>query len=327
MIPKSKIMLDRSISAMTAAIEIYNKPNFQYREETFSILAINSWELLFKAKYLANNSNKISSLYKRQNKYNQDGSKSKVQTVQKTRSGNPYTHGLEHLGKHFIETAELNITAWDNIQAMLEIRDTAVHFYNYNNHLTTRLQEIGAATVKNFAIISKRWFGYDFSDSNLYLIPISIVRVPDSNIVVLNSEEQNLISFLESKADSHNTDENSDYSFAVGIEVHFVKSKDKTAFGVRVTNDPNAPEFRLTEQQILEKFPLNYSALIERCKTRYDDFKQTAVFYRHLNAIKSNPRLSYRRNLYQERENGPKTHYYSEASLSYLDNHYTKTNK
>ena len=63
---RSKKLLDKSIAATVAAIEIYNKPNFQYREETFSILAVNGWELLFKAKWLAENGNRIQSLYARE---------------------------------------------------------------------------------------------------------------------------------------------------------------------------------------------------------------------------------------------------------------------
>lgn len=56
-------ILGKSIAAMIAAIEIYNKPDFKYREETFSILTVNSWELLFKAKWLQINNNKVNSLY------------------------------------------------------------------------------------------------------------------------------------------------------------------------------------------------------------------------------------------------------------------------
>ncbi|BAW80716.1 hypothetical protein TAO_1346 [Candidatus Nitrosoglobus terrae] len=37
---------------MLSAIEIYNKPDFKYREEIFSIIAINAWELLLKAKWV-----------------------------------------------------------------------------------------------------------------------------------------------------------------------------------------------------------------------------------------------------------------------------------
>jgi hypothetical protein len=67
---KSKVqeLLDKSIAAMVSAIEIYNKPDFLYRGETFAILAINSWELLLKSRYLLINKNKMSSLYVYENK-------------------------------------------------------------------------------------------------------------------------------------------------------------------------------------------------------------------------------------------------------------------
>ena len=48
---------------MVAAIEIYNKPGFPYRNESFTILAINGWELLLKAKWLDLHGNKKRSLY------------------------------------------------------------------------------------------------------------------------------------------------------------------------------------------------------------------------------------------------------------------------
>ena len=47
---RARALLDKSIGAMISAIEVYNKPSFRYREETFSVLAINAWELLLKAK-------------------------------------------------------------------------------------------------------------------------------------------------------------------------------------------------------------------------------------------------------------------------------------
>lgn len=59
---RSKLMLEKSVSAMLAAIEIYNKPDFKYREETFSVLCINAWEILLKAKVLNLSGNKIGSL-------------------------------------------------------------------------------------------------------------------------------------------------------------------------------------------------------------------------------------------------------------------------
>lgn len=46
-----KELLDRAVAATVVAIEIYNKPDFLYREEAFAVLDINGWELPLKAKW------------------------------------------------------------------------------------------------------------------------------------------------------------------------------------------------------------------------------------------------------------------------------------
>ena len=58
-----KGLIDKSIGSMLSAIEIYNKPDFKYREETFAILVINSWEILFKARLLKLNAYKLNTIY------------------------------------------------------------------------------------------------------------------------------------------------------------------------------------------------------------------------------------------------------------------------
>lgn len=61
--PIYESLIDKSIGSMSSAIEIYNKPEFKYREETFAILAINSWELLLKARLLKLNNYRVNSIY------------------------------------------------------------------------------------------------------------------------------------------------------------------------------------------------------------------------------------------------------------------------
>lgn len=100
---RSKELLDRAIAATVAAIEIYNKPNFLYREETFSILAVNGWELLIKAKWLKENNNKIRSLYKKESHQNKDGSRSRKKRIKHTQSRNPITLSLRHLTIKLVE--------------------------------------------------------------------------------------------------------------------------------------------------------------------------------------------------------------------------------
>ena len=47
--PLSADLATKSVQTAVAAIEIYNKPSFTYREEAFSLLMTNAWELLLKA--------------------------------------------------------------------------------------------------------------------------------------------------------------------------------------------------------------------------------------------------------------------------------------
>lgn len=44
----SKCLIEKSVSAIVLAIEVYNKPDFKYREETFAVLMMNAWELILK---------------------------------------------------------------------------------------------------------------------------------------------------------------------------------------------------------------------------------------------------------------------------------------
>lgn len=62
---KSVQLLEKSIHAVISAIEIYNKPDFKYREESFCILTANAWEILLKAKLLAERGNDIRAIYVR----------------------------------------------------------------------------------------------------------------------------------------------------------------------------------------------------------------------------------------------------------------------
>src|SRR5258708_6272382 len=121
----SRELAEKSVSASIAAIEIYNKPNFSYREESFSLLMINAWELLLKAKWLSDRADAVESLYE----YDTDpGTGKKV--PRHNRSGNPITFGLGYLAAKLLEDKDsgLEKACHDNIMALVEIRDTACHF-------------------------------------------------------------------------------------------------------------------------------------------------------------------------------------------------------
>jgi hypothetical protein len=56
-------LVENSLQAALSSIEIYNKPDFKYREQVFVILNVNAWELLLKAKILKDSNDDLTSLY------------------------------------------------------------------------------------------------------------------------------------------------------------------------------------------------------------------------------------------------------------------------
>jgi hypothetical protein len=314
---RSRELLDRAIAAMVAAIDVYNKPDFAYRAESFAILAFNAWELLLKAKWLAINRNRLSSLYV------PEGKASKRPRYKRTRSGSPFTHSLDYLAKKLTEQKVLDETCRKNLEALAELRDATVHFYHKSPELAEWVQEIGMAAVKNFASATQDWFNEDLSRFNFYLMPLSFVTPPSAiQAVELNREEKNFLRYVRN-LDDRDSDPNARYSVAVNIEVRFVRSKSAAATPIRITNDQNAPAVRLTEEQIRERYPWDYKELTDRCRKRYLDFKVDKKYHQLRKELEAKKNLAYERRLDPEKP-WPKKMFYSPAILEEFDKCYSR---
>lgn len=314
-------LLEHAVAAMVAAIEVYNKPNFLYREETFAILAVNGWELLLKAKWLADNGNKIQTLYVKEKYTKKDGSKSKRPRVKKTRSGNPFTLGLDYLAKKLVETKALDSNALSNIEALIDMRNSSIHFYNRSENFSIHIQEVGMASIRNFVTACDKWFKRDLSEYNFYLMPLSFVEPPQmTDAVLLNREQRGFLNFveaLESNADSP-------YFVTCRIEVKLARSKSKEAPNVRITDDPNAPEIRVTEECILEKYPWNYSKLTTECRERYSDFKLNQEYHDLRKRLAKDDRFGRVRLLDPNNPKTTKKQFFNSHIMQEFDKHYTK---
>ena len=88
-------LADNAIDACIAAIELYNKPDFAYREEAFAILMFNAWELLLKARIVQESSRKIRSIEVWESRKRPDGSRTTRKYVKKSRSENNMVIGLD----------------------------------------------------------------------------------------------------------------------------------------------------------------------------------------------------------------------------------------
>lgn len=316
---RSKELLGRAIAATVAAIEIYNKPNFLYREETFSILAVNGWELLLKEKWLQRNDNEVSSLYVMEKRQGLD----KPQ-IRLSRSGNPQTHSLDYLVKQLVQQGELSRNVQANLDLLTELRDSAIHFYDKSGSLTTKIQEIGIASVQNFVSLVKEWFDQDLSEFNLCLMPLSFFTSSTQikGITIDNQQRQFLNYLNQLEGSSDETDKK--YFVTAKISVKIAGSKYKDAPSVRITSNPNAPEFRLTDRQMLEKHPWNYKTLMKKCKDRYSDFKMDKKFNKVKKKLFENQEFVYERYPDPNNPTGQPRRFYSPKILQELDKYYSK---
>lgn len=323
-------ILEKSIAASLSAIEIYNKPDFKYRVETFSILMVNAWELVLKAKILNDNNNKLSSIYVRERRTMKNGEKSKKLYIKRNRSGNPMTLSIGACLHLLRRRDPENITdrLVGNLTALTEIRDNSIHLMNHDLGLETSLQEIGTACLKNYIGIINRWFEYDLSKYNFFLMPLSFFHEADVvesfSIKGYNQQTQNLLKYLKNVDEEYPSDENDIYNVSLKVETKFIRSSSDDAFEVKFTNDPNAPEVQITEEDALKKYPYDYHLLTEKLVNRYSDFKQNQRYHEIRIPLKKDSKYCRVRRLDPSNPNSLKKEYYSTEIFKVFDKHYTK---
>jgi hypothetical protein len=321
-------MYFKAESALFAGLEIYNKPDFAYREETFAILAINAWELLLKARVLAKNTNKLQSLYVYETRQKPDGSRTSRQFLKRNRAGNPLTIGLTAAIRSLEADPNTRLPpeVRGNLEALLEIRDNAVHFVNARFELAKAVLEIGTACVKNFAALADMWFGEDLSGYNLYLMPIGFLTTPAATAVVAGGEEGKLVSYLRNLMAAQNaaTTTTSSYHIALDVNISFKRAATDAVSTFALTNDPGAPHVYLTEEDIRQKYPWDYREFVSRCRARYRDFKENEEFHRIRRPFLKDSRYVRERLLDPGNPKSMKKQFLNPNFLSEFDKHYAK---
>lgn len=324
---RALILYDKAESALISAIEIYNKPAFSYREETFAILAINAWELLLKAKVLTENSGALSSLYVYESRTNADGTPSKRKYPKRNRAGNPLTIGMGVAitaldGK---ASTRLPVEVRANLEALIEVRDNAVHFVNARFDLAKAVLELGTACVKNFVTLAEKWFDCDLSEYNLYLMPIGFLSAPSATAIAVGGDEGRLVSYLRQVSATQNTvTASSGFHVALDVSIAFKRSATDAVSTFTLTNDPSAPHVFLTEEDIRQKYPWDYRELLSRLRARYTDFKENSAFHDIRRPLLEDSRYVLARYLDPGNHKSPKKPFHNPNILTAFDKHYTK---
>jgi hypothetical protein len=327
---RSRLMLEKSIAAMLSAIEIYNKPDFKYREETFSVLCINSWELLLKAKVLNLASNKLAALYVMELRTLKTGVKSTVRRPKKNRSGNPMSIGLFDAYRvvHEEYGVKIDKAINDNLIALTEIRDNSIHFVNDDLLLSLKIQELGSASLQNYLHLASAWFGDVLSGYNFYLMPLSFFRnFSEAPGVSLNSSEKKVLDYIKrSEKPYDKSEEIGDYNLTLRIDVKFQKVKSSSGMPVQVSNDPTATAVFISEEDFSDKYPWDYDVLSTRLSKRYSDFKMNGIYHKARKELETSKKFAYQRLLNPSNPKGGKKTFYNPNIQKEFDKYYTKLN-
>lgn len=318
--------VEKAEAALIAAVEVYNKPSFKYREETFALLAINAWELLLKAQLLKLSGNDPRAIRVYEPRRTKSGKTSKKRYLKRNRAGAPLTLSLNACAVELDKSSATRLASdlRANLDALIAIRDNAAHYVNASPLLARQVLEIASATVKNFVLLAKSNFGRDFEDSLSLILPLSFVsQGKDVQSVVVTAGEDRLMKYLQTLAASQ-PEPGSPYSVAIRVEVKFERSKLATASKVQVTNDPDAVKVLLTEQDVRERWPWDYRTLGIKCTERYADFKQDSKFHKVRKPLAVDGRYVHARYLDPGNPKSGRKDFYSPAIFDVLDEHYTR---
>lgn len=324
--PLSSDFAGKSIYAAISAIEIYNKPNFAYREEAFSLLMVNAWELLLKAKWLLDHGESVEALYV----FEDDGAGHQRPKV--ARSGNPMSHSVTYLATKLLEDADSGLEkgCHDNILALIAIRDTAAHFLTKDVYIGRRVLEVGTASLRNYLLLATEWFQLDLSQYNFFLMPISFYHgfeaAEPAGRAQYPDQIQRLLGFLD-ELEEQDVGEDAKQHVALSLETKLVRGKDASAVEFRWTNDPAAPAIAIREEDVIKNYPLTYRELTETMRRRYTGFVVNKEFHRLRRLLEKEHKFAIQRVLNPGNPRTPKQRFYNPNILQEFDRHYQRRQK
>lgn len=224
-----RALLGNSISSMLAAIEIYNKPIFEYRNECFVILLLNSWELLFKAIL----------------------SKNRIRIFRPKEKNQPFKtllfyESMNFAKKYFpIDVPEKVVI--ENISKLYDYRNNATHFYN-EKEFGIVIYGLAQTSIMNYRDITLKIFQKDIAENiNISLLPLSFNSCPDPIEFISNKSGKKHSLFVEEylKTISNTTQELEKEGYDTGrfltvFKINFQSTKKIASADLVIGVDKNA---------------------------------------------------------------------------------------
>ena len=259
-------LLENSLAATLSAIEIYNKPDFKYRNEVFTILIINGWELLLKAKILKDNEDKIESIYA----LDHEG-KHKI-----NRSGNPMTIEVFRAAS----VLKLDSALQENLNKLIEVRDSAIHFYN-DEDVDYLIYTLGAASLKNYQHLTKEWFDRSLLEYNFYIMPLGFnYKFKTLSLIDVEKKPEAIAKLIKSVSESQSKiSQNNGFYFIceISAEVKSAKKIVNPDINVAINTDEKDIAIITEIRNLIDQYPLSYKELVEKIKDQIKGINQNDV--------------------------------------------------
>jgi len=226
-----KRLVDNSLAAMLAAVEVYNKPQMTYRDEVTVMLIVNAWELALKAT-LRQKNRSIFYPKQRGERYRSIG----------------IDDALGRVGASSLWPAEVDgpaVTA--NVKALTEYRDRAIHLYNAQG-LGAVIYPFLQQNVLNYRDFMLARFKKDLADAMTWqLLPLGATAPADAvqfmkvdRKATMVAEVEEFINELRSLMDGAQAAGGDMGRVAVVYDIHMQSQKKLTGADLLVAVSPTA---------------------------------------------------------------------------------------
>lgn len=303
---RSSVMARCAREALLAAVEIYNKPHIQYREQTVAFLLVNAWEVLLKARIVQQSGGKLQSIYRRK------------------RNSRRYVRGDDKEVLTIDIRGALNRCALPsevntNIRGIIKIRNQATHLGVLTPELKRSILDFSTASVVNFTKAYTNWFKRSFEAP--YLLPLGFLGSAQTTVVSYPASQKQLLKEL---TDLTSSQESTESGYEVVLQVRVELNRGLSGGGnIGLTNDSNVIKVSISDDEVLKTFSTSYSQLVDKCRVRYPHFKQNQTFNTAMKEVTADPTCVYERKLDPTNDNSSKKRFYNlERALAKLDEVY-----
>lgn len=306
-------LASKSLNAAKSAIEIYNKPHFDYKSEAFVILIINAWELLFKALILRQSKNKLTAILIQEKQKTKAWGTPKRFYPKKNRAWNYLTIDI-FLALKTLNSIDENLKK--QIEVLVELRDNSIHFMNDPWLIENKLLEVATATTKSFVICYREWFPE--IPLNESILPIWFQLAESLPLIVGKNpkEIENVLQYIQEQEINSVV---SQHAIAFTTEIQLKRNLHSWPSVQVDKRNPSSLPIKVIDVDLIEtKFKLDYEALKQRLKNRRRALVLNKKFHEIHRKVKENKELCLVRLLDPRNPKSAKKQFYTEQAVDFI---------